>query len=121
MKIKLHTETVIDSAHKLEGYDGLCSNLHGHSWKIDLWFKGDIKDVDDVGILVDFTIVKELKEQLDHKYINDVVKVNPTAENLIGWIYNFIKQKIGNNIEVKIRLYETAVGKETWCEGGDFE
>jgi 6-pyruvoyl-tetrahydropterin synthase len=29
--ITLHTETVIDSAHQLKGYDGKCKAIHGHS------------------------------------------------------------------------------------------
>ena len=121
MQLTLHTETVIDSAHRLEGYEGKCSAVHGHSWKIELWFKGDHSLCDKVGILVDFGIVKQLKDVLDHKYINDVVDKNPTAENLTMWVFEFIKSRIPKGIAVKIRIYETAVGKITYCEGGDFE
>ena len=32
----LKTEASFDSAHFLAGYDGKCSNLHGHRWKIIL-------------------------------------------------------------------------------------
>lgn len=129
--LTLHTETTIDSCHKLNGYKGKCQNLHGHTWKIELWFKGDSKWKDEVGIMVDFGIVKELKERLDHKYLNDIIQKNPTAENLTEYIYRFIKRRIGislpagqigdSGIQVKVRVYETAVDKLTWCEGGDFE
>ena len=120
MNLLLHTETTIDSCHKLEHYNGKCSQLHGHTWKLEIWFKGDSMHIDKVGILVDFGIVKEIKEVLDHKYLNDIIMVNPTAENLTKWIYTFIKQKINKKIKCKVRIYETAVGKLTWCEGGDF-
>lgn len=121
MEIKLYTETTIDSAHRLQGYDGKCNRVHGHTWLLKVWFKGDDILCDDVGILVDFGIVKEIKDKLDHYYINDVIDKNPTAENLTKWIYDYIKNKIHSSIEVKVRLYETAIGKETWCERGDFE
>ena len=120
MELTLHTEVVLDSCHKLEGYEGKCKNLHGHSWLVEIWFKGDSKLKDTVGILVDFGIIKILKEQLDHTYINDVIGVNPTAENLTEWIYRRIKKEINNKIKVTVRVYETLVGKKTYCEGGDF-
>ncbi len=130
MILTLHTETTIDSCHQLKGYDGKCKNLHGHTWKIELWFRGDSSLKDKVGILVDFGIVKELKELLDHKNLNEVIDMNPTAENLTEWIHNWIMEKFYSvdwqltkterPIKVKVRVYETAVGKETYCEEGDW-
>ena len=120
MKLTLHTEVAIDSAHYLEGYNGKCAHMHGHTWKIELWFKGDSSLKDNVGILVDFGIVKELKELLDHKVINIEINQNPTAENLTEYIYKYIKSKIDKQIQVKVRVYETYVEKKTYCEGGDF-
>jgi len=120
MILTLHTEVTLDSAHRLDGYKGLCSQLHGHTWKVELWFKGASSCKDRVGILVDFGIVKKLKEKLDHVLVNDVIGMNPTAENLTEWILIFIKKSIPDNIEVRVRVYETAVDKITWCEGGDF-
>lgn len=32
----LKTSAEFDSAHFLSGYDGKCSNLHGHRWKIEV-------------------------------------------------------------------------------------
>jgi 6-pyruvoyltetrahydropterin/6-carboxytetrahydropterin synthase len=119
-KLLLHTETVIDSAHYLEGYDGKCRDYHGHSWRIRIWIKGLESDRDSVGILFDFGNVKELKELLDHKMINDVVDFNPTAENLSLYVYGFLKGK-NSILDYCVRIYETSVGKETWCQYGDFE
>ena len=31
---KIRIEESFDSAHFLAGYDGKCSNLHGHRWRI---------------------------------------------------------------------------------------
>jgi len=123
MELTLHTEVALDSCHRLEGYDGKCKNLHGHTWFVEIWFRGDSKLKDEVGIMVDFGIVKELKEKLDHKNLNEVLSFNPTAENLTEWIYDWLHTKFhpGQNIGVKVRVYETAVDKKTYCEGGDFK
>ena len=123
MKLTLYTETFIDSAHQLRGYNGPCCNIHGHIWKLGIWIKGTEDQLDRVGILYDFTRIKEIHNLLDHKFINDIPpfnKVNPTAENLVMFIYNTLKNK-SPELLFKVRVYETPVGKETYCEGGDFE
>lgn len=39
------------------------------------------------GMVTDFTHVKEkIMSRLDHAVINDVLDVNPTAENIARWI-----------------------------------
>ncbi len=122
MWITLYTETVIDSCHRLEGYNGLCKNLHGHSWLIKIWVRGDSSEKNSVGILFDFTNVKLIKEMFDHKYLNEVPILkgqNPTAENLMECIYNYLKD-VDPRLEFRVRVYETAVGKKTYSEGGDF-
>jgi 6-pyruvoyltetrahydropterin/6-carboxytetrahydropterin synthase len=135
MIILLHTETTIDSAHQLKDYEGKCSNIHGHTWFLDLWVKGTDSQLNKDGILFDFGNVREIKELLDHKLINNLPYfnkgidfnfegrmkkgVNPTAENLSIFIYNWLK-KDNSELLFKIRLYETKIGKETYCEVGDF-
>lgn len=122
MLLRLYTETVIDSCHKLIGYDGKCQNLHGHSWKICVWIRGDSKYKDEVGILFDFGNIKSIKEKYDHKLLNEIPpfdRINPTAENISETIYNELNS-IRPELDFKIRVYETAVGKETYCEVGDF-
>ena len=46
----LKTEASFDSAHFLAGYNGKCSNLHGHRWKIVLEVQAE-----------------ELKDDIQHK------------------------------------------------------
>jgi len=121
MKLTLHTETVIDSCHHLEGYDGKCARQHGHTSKIEAWFRGESNKVDGVGILVDFGILKEIKNKLDHFDLNEVIGKNSTAETMCQWIYTQLKGRVKMDIEVKVRYYETAVEKDTWCECGDWE
>ncbi len=125
-KIRLHTETTIDSCHFLNGYKGNCARKHGHTWFIDVYIQGNSNQLDEVGILFDFGNVKAIKEELDHLTLNDIdyfntekEGVNPTAENISMWLYDKLKKQ-KPELEFKIRLYETKVGKETWCEVGDW-
>lgn len=123
MDIKLHTEVAIDSCHELKGYDGACSRLHGHTWFLEVWIKGNSDQLDKDGILFDFGRVKDIKEKYDHRFINDIPpfdKYNPTAENISQQFYKELKAS-RPELKFKIRLYETKVGKETYCEVGDFE
>jgi len=126
MLITVYTETVIDYAHYLRGYEGNCKNLHGHSGLIRLWIKGDESQLNETGMLFDFNNIKSIKEQFDHKCLNecsnkdiDYKNINPTAENLCLDIYRFFKNR-NSELQFKVRFYETSVGKKTYAEVGDF-
>jgi len=123
MELTLFTEEVIDGAHFLPTYDGKCRNMHGHSWLIKIWFRGDSLYLDKDGILVDFTAIKEVKDRFDHKLLNDVIGiVTPTAEHLTEIIYGLLKTDTlkAKGIKVKVRVYENAVLRKSYCEGGDW-
>ena len=57
----LKTNAEFDSAHFLAGYDGKCSNIHGHRWRIETEIYGDsLNDSGQMrGMLVDFGILKK--------------------------------------------------------------
>ena len=56
-------------------------------------------------------IKSEVLDYMDHKNLNlDVTEfknLNPTAENIAIVIYNRIDAKLPDNLNLKIRLYET--------------
>jgi 6-pyruvoyltetrahydropterin/6-carboxytetrahydropterin synthase len=121
-ELLLHTEATIDSCHRLVGYQGNCSRLHGHTWHIEVWIKGFPKDLNEIGILWDFGLVKKIRDKFDHQYINDIPpfnEKNPTAENLSMYFYEELKL-LNTTLSYCIRVYETKVSKETWCQYGDF-
>ena len=63
----------------------LCEILPGHNWIITVFCRS--KDLNEDGMVVDFTHIKEVvMGQLDHRNLNDVLSVNPTAENIAHWI-----------------------------------
>jgi len=89
------------SAHNLRNYSGKCERLHGHNWVVEASFQ--YKKLDKDGLAIDFRIakaaLKEIAEELDHSYLNDLQffkRVNPTSENIARFIYGRIKKKIKN-------------------------
>jgi 6-pyruvoyltetrahydropterin/6-carboxytetrahydropterin synthase len=115
-KITLHTKTSFDAAHKLDEYIGKCSQLHGHTWTVEVWIKGEVEHRDKAGILFDFNKVKDLVKRLDHEYLNSVLGFNPTAENLVLFFYAELKNK-NPFFEFKVRVFES---KNSYAEIGDF-
>ena len=110
--MKLKTEFTFDSAHKLNNYKGACSRVHGHQWRVIIWIEGDSSQCDNIGILWDFTNVKKLEKQLDHYYLNDILPLNPTAENISMWILNEL-EKEKKDLTFTVRIYESP---KSYCE-----
>lgn len=81
----------IAGAHNLKlDYESKCTNIHGHNWIITIYCKSE--ELNKNGMVVDFTHIKrQIHDKLDHKYINDVVDFNPTAENMAKWIHDQIR------------------------------
>lgn len=73
-------------AHSLNlSYASKCTNIHGHNAIIVVYCKA--KELNADGMVADFTQIKKIiKDLLDHKYVNNFVEFNPTAENLARWI-----------------------------------
>ena len=111
--------------HRLLNYNGKCANLHGHNGKAVITIESP--ELDNLGMVVDFTLVKKLLGQwidahLDHKMIlhkDDpiipelmrlgepfmVIAENPTAENIAKMIY---EQAVSQNLPVtEVTLWET--------------
>jgi len=89
---KLKVTNHFSAAHKLEGYDGDCCNLHGHNWKVQVGIL--CSEQDDIGLTIDFRevkrVLKEAIDTVDHKYLNDLDFFdgrNPTSEELARYFY----------------------------------
>jgi len=64
-------------------YKSKCQNLHGHNWKISVTCQNET--LNESGMVIDFTEIKRIVNQLDHENINHFV-AQPTAENIAKWI-----------------------------------
>ena len=98
----LKKEFKFEASHQLPNHDGKCARLHGHSWKMIIWVKGDdlILDGSKAGMVIDYgdisKIVKPLvNDYLDHYHLNDSTGlINPTSESLAVWVYERIKPNL---------------------------
>jgi len=137
---KLTTEAEFDGAHFLKGYEGKCSNIHGHRWKVVVKVKSEtVEDSGSFrGMIVDFKVLKKdlrrLCEELDHALIIEegslkettlkalmeeeflivTVPFRPTAENLAKYFYEKMKEK-GYDMD-EATVYETPKNAATYSE-----
>lgn len=130
---KIKSEIQFDMAHYLSGYNGKCSNIHGHRYKLIVKLKSETlhKDGQLRGMVDDFSnfknSLKEIAKIFDHKLIiedneegkalakklkelpNDFdiyfADYRPTAEEMSRDIFNKLKAK---NLSVcEVELFET--------------
>ncbi len=126
--MKIAKEFRWEMGHRLQCHKGKCFNLHGHSYKLLVEFKGGIEKN---GMVLDYFDVKELVgpivEKLDHSVIiskSDVplreaieklnsayilVDFETTAENLCHYFLNNIKEaELPSNItDIMVKVFET--------------
>ena len=122
-----------EATHRLNclDYDSPCKNIHGHSYKVFMTIKAG--SLNDQGMIIDFTKLKEFQKFLDLKYDHACIvessdesfikfiktnhyKLNiyskpTTAENMAynlcnDAIYMFVN-KIEDIKEITMRIYET--------------
>jgi 6-pyruvoyltetrahydropterin/6-carboxytetrahydropterin synthase len=126
--MKIAKEFRWEMGHRLPEHFGLCKNIHGHSYKMNVEFEGalnknqmviDYYDVEkilnpvieklDHAFMVkkDDKIVLEFLEKMNSKKV--VVEFNSTAENICSYLLSEIKKcSLPSNISsVKVRVYET--------------
>jgi len=140
--IRITKEFKFDMAHALWNYDGLCKNIHGHTYILQVTIKGEtIEDQTSpkLGMVIDFSdlkkIVKEpIVERFDHalvlfekhpvkkedisfqednKFI--VLPFQPTCENLVSYFADIITGNLPEHLSLhKVKLYETPTSFAEW-------
>ncbi|MFH2033517.1 MAG: 6-carboxytetrahydropterin synthase QueD [Candidatus Margulisiibacteriota bacterium] len=115
---ELMTESSFSAAHQLRGYNGPCENLHGHTFKVQLFVNGS--DTGNTGMVLDFKEMKrslaEAISDLDHSNLNELEEFksqNPTAENLARLIFTRISGKIKVS---RVTVWESPTACATYLE-----
>jgi 6-pyruvoyltetrahydropterin/6-carboxytetrahydropterin synthase len=123
LKTTICKEFTFEAAHLLPHHDGKCRNLHGHTYKVQIYITGtvqvetpprDLLDNPKEGMVVDFGEVSgAFKEYifnaLDHKFLNDVLPFVTTAENIAAWIFDQMSENLDDEAAwlTKVRVWET--------------
>ena len=142
-RIRVTKEFAFEAAHMLEGYDGHCSQIHGHSYRLFVTIIGSpIEDPSNpkCGMVMDFGDLKRIVnkvviEPFDHSFIikrsetnsplidtlNNqyqrivVVDYQPTCENMVSQFARRIAEHLPSGVSLhNIRLYETAQSYAEW-------
>jgi 6-pyruvoyltetrahydropterin/6-carboxytetrahydropterin synthase len=95
---------------------GKCNNpnFHGHNYELVVKITGEPGA--DTGFVIDLKFLSDLinetvLQKLDHKNLNldvpEFSNLNPTVENIAIVIYDMLRNKIDQKLDLQIRLYET--------------
>lgn len=140
-KIRITKEFRWEMAHALWNYDGLCKNIHGHSYILQVAVSGEpISDTSSpkLGMVMDFGDLKKIvnkvivdimdhslviSEKSKHKNLPEtdemygrlhITPYQPTCENLVIDFAGRIKPLLPSEVSLySLRLYETA---SSWAE-----
>lgn len=121
----LNTEFKFDAAHSIDGYDGKCGRMHGHSYKVKMTAKSHklnpSKYLKSSDMVCDFKELKWAakdaeKGGMDHGLLNDLIPANTTAERIAEYIHKETVKRIPNDIELTVTVWET---DNSWVEYTD--
>jgi len=111
------------ASHLLRGYEGACSRLHGHNWKVEVEVVATALDA--IGMGVDFKVIKaatrDVIDRLDHYNLNEIApfdRINPTAENIAAFLYGELSKALNTDTVTvhAITLWETDRACVTYSE-----
>ena len=126
MKVTVCRREHFNAAHRLHNSNwsdeknravfGKCNNanFHGHNYELLVKVSGhpDVESgyVIDMKLLSDI-ITENILDRFDHKNLNldteEFKNLIPTAENIVIVIWNLLREKIDQQLEIKVILYET--------------
>jgi len=141
-KIRVTKRFHFEMAHALFQYDGLCRNIHGHSYNLHVTLLGDAKKEQGHpkdGMVMDFSELKKIVksnivDRFDHSLMVNslfpdaqiellrqttdriiIVDFQPTSENIVAYIAEILQQHLPSDVLLfSIRLYETVTSYAEW-------
>lgn len=139
MSIEVTRHIEFEAAHMLYKYEGLCKNLHGHSYKLEVTIKGTPNE--QYGFVMDFKKLNAIMKEIvpDHMFISNktlpdnsterqIVKILkkadmaimeydfvPSAENMVSNFAKQIQERLPEGLTVtRACLWETTNSFATW-------
>ena len=127
MAVTVKRKAHFNAAHRLFRKDwsdernfevfGKCSypNYHGHNYEVEVSVTGEVDP--ETGFVIDLNDLKRIievnvEEPFDHRNFNldvpEFRELNPTAENISIVIFNRLRPHISEDLDLSIKLYETA-------------
>lgn len=129
-----------ETAHAISGYNGLCKNIHGHSYELHVTVRAKENKVGFLpkpGFLVDFkdlkaVVKREVVDYFDHRlflsedYLRahpnlkgldnlEVWPFEPSAENILLFILEKLQKVMPKDIYIhNMRIYETSTSYAEW-------
>ncbi len=141
-KVRVTKEFRFEMAHALWNYDGLCKNIHGHSYILQVTVIGEpIQDINDAkyGMVIDFGDLKKIVNEtivnkMDHSLViskyskhdkllqteqmfdrRHITEFQPTCENMVIEFARIIQERLPHNVKLySVRLWETASSFAEW-------
>lgn len=137
--IRVTKEFKFEAAHALDGYNGKCKDIHGHSYHLKITVTGQPKtdtSASDCGMVIDFSDIKkivkdEVMPRFDHILVlrNDsrfkgiesknervrYVDYQPTCENMLIEILDLIRPHLPSYVTLNYGfLRETRTSYAEW-------
>ena len=139
--IRITKEFKFEMAHALKGYDGLCRNIHGHSYELLVTITGiPVSDTNSakLGMVMDFgdlkkIVRKSIIDEFDHALVlnresaNDfdagtemfgrtiLVDYQPTSENMLIDFVERLKNQLPSDVKLHhLLLRETVTSYAEW-------
>jgi len=141
-KIRITKLFSFEMAHALENHDGMCQNIHGHSYKLRVTVKGEPTSNGNSpkeGMLMDFSDLKNIVnhhiiEKYDHALVLksttnpqmiemlkkqyqkiEITNYQPTSEQLLLSFVSILQQVLPSNVQLfSLRLSETETSYAEW-------
>jgi len=135
MKISCVRKLWFCAGHRVLSHEGKCANCHGHNYTLYAYAEADDKELDSIGRVIDFSVIKGqlgtwIDKFWDHTFLifeKDeelfnirktlaenkpafICSFNPTAENMAKYLLDFVCPVLFNETGItitKIKLYET--------------
>ena len=140
--IRITKQFTFEMAHALSDYDGLCRNIHGHSYHFNVTVKGipnNEQNLPKQGMLIDFKDLKKIVNEeiiypFDHALLLNqnanadliktlqtnydkivVVPFQPTTENMLAEFARKLQKKLPSQVQLfSMKLRETDRSFAEW-------